>query len=394
MQPIEPPKRGKTISEASNAETQSTTASVANKYISPYSLKEWFAWVRGLSWVWSKKQTFSEGINVGNNANPQNGDVYSNGTDIYAYLGGAVRNILTSQNGKVGRVLFVSKDGNNSSGTVGSMNFSYSSLQGAINSATNPQDVVIVFTGNYAESVTFSRSNLTIILVNATVQSIVCTHSNNTRIQGLGKSVVTTLSWGDDNSGNGHGYIEGITIGTWQSGYRGTCNFSMCVIGNLVVPLGCQQFWKAKNCTFNNIATNSVTSTFSNADFHDCTFNSCSFQGIAGYAIFTICRLNSCVFNHYTPKLLFSFCKAKSTIFNFGYLGAMPNAHCLFVADNTTFAGFALNNNTSSTAQTIVFTLSNVITDKDFNTLLASNITYDLLDQKLVTSTIANKFVV
>lgn len=220
MQTIEPTKRGKTIPEASTAETQDVATQVQNKYVSPHILKEWFAWVRGLSWVWSKKQTFSEGLNIGNNPTPTNGDLYSNGTDIYAYLGGAVRNILTSQNGKVGRVLFVSKDGNNSSGTVGSMNFSYSSLQGAINNATMPGDVVIVFTGNYAESVTFSRSNLTIILVNATIQSISCTESLNIRIEGLGKSVVTTLSLGGNSTEIFE--IENINVVTYNPGYRGS----------------------------------------------------------------------------------------------------------------------------------------------------------------------------
>lgn len=218
------------VPKATNAETQSTTASVANKYISPYTLKEWFAWVRGLSWVWSKKQNFSEGLNIGNNPNPTNGDFWFDGTNFWARRGGVSGVIPTGNTGGFGRVFHVSTTGSDSTGTMGSSTFTYATPQAAIN-ASLPGDTIVFHNSTFTQNVTLNKP-LTIILNNAHIvgrwdMTGLNMFTSDMRIVGIGNarlsnSIGTGHLFDNWEGGIGNIYIEGVQITCTGTCFRRT----------------------------------------------------------------------------------------------------------------------------------------------------------------------------
>lgn len=170
------------LDEALLADLQNILATTANTYVSPRRFWTGIQHTVTLAWTWSLKQTFSSGINVVTSSAPTaNGDFVFN-TIAGAYqgmVGGIPYNFPTSLNGKVGRVLFVSKDGNDSSAIVGSQIFTYFTIQGAINASTS-LDTIIVYAGTYTESILIDTKRLDIYCIGKVTITGDITYTNTT----------------------------------------------------------------------------------------------------------------------------------------------------------------------------------------------------------------------
>lgn len=133
------------VLEANRNNTKSITA------------RSWrWAWdiVRNFIWDWVEKITFQKGVNLGTNPSPAtNGDLWYN-SGFFGRISGQNYPILTSLNSNLGRVLFVSKNGNDTTAQIGNPNFPYLTIQGAINASTS-LDLIVVYKGLYVENLSY-----------------------------------------------------------------------------------------------------------------------------------------------------------------------------------------------------------------------------------------------
>lgn len=138
--------------ETAQATAQNENSIESDKYVSVRRLWQGIAKHKALANTFAEKQTYNKGVSLGNNGSPSvNGDFWSDSIDLLTRLAGADYRVPTGKN-KVGRVLFVSKDGNNSTAIVGSKFFTFFTIQAAMNAALSG-DTIIVFAGTYAESI-------------------------------------------------------------------------------------------------------------------------------------------------------------------------------------------------------------------------------------------------
>ncbi len=292
------------IQETAQATIETPASVESNKYVSVRRFWQGLTKQMSLAWTWLEKQTYSKGINAGNNASPSaNGDFWfnSSASAFQGRIGGVIYNLLTSLNGKVGRVLFVSKDGNDTTAIVGSQIFTYLTIQAAWNNSL-PEDTIIVYNGIYTENLALggSNPNRTIILINATINGTVSNIFTNSvnygRLVGLGKSVVTGFI---DINGTGTGFevIKNITANFLPKSGRDTlyndCTFTISVEGFMRGTY--------ENCTFTSsvglIAGYGASSGF---NLFNCRISCTNFTvqsggidgGVGGQYVIQNCRIS------------------------------------------------------------------------------------------------------
>lgn len=81
-----------------------------------------------------------------------------------------------------GNMLFVSKNGNDSTGTRTRMDLPYLTVQGAINNATS-NDSIVIYEGVYVENITISSKNINFVSLGKAV------------IEGIGTIISSTVSF-------------------------------------------------------------------------------------------------------------------------------------------------------------------------------------------------------
>lgn len=200
----------------------------------------------------------------------------------------------------LGRILLVSKNGNNNTAEIGKIDKPFLTIQAALNAATN-LDVIYILTGNYTENISCNVVLRGIILDNCTINgNINLTPNNNigfnkTVIQGIGQSKINSslidLSASNsfytfefrnleiianyaDNSFRSVVYYD-CTINKTPS-YSPSTNYIRCYDCTITAESKTQSFYFHKyfNCdiTFEN-GTITSYSTVSTLYFRDCEIN-------------------------------------------------------------------------------------------------------------------------
>lgn len=168
---------GDKTKETSQSTIETINSTEADKYVSTRRFWQGLTKVISSSWNWLEKQTFSKGVMLGNNAAANtDGDMWYNPSlsALQARISSQNTTIVTSLNGKVGRVLFVSKDGNNGTAQIGNQAFSFATIQAAINASSN-YDTIVVFPGTYTENINGRPKTLSFVFLNVNlIGSVQC----------------------------------------------------------------------------------------------------------------------------------------------------------------------------------------------------------------------------
>jgi hypothetical protein len=232
----------------------------AKKFLSPRRFWNGILRFITLAWTWTEKQIFNKGVSLGNNDSPSvNGDLWSDGVDLHTRLEGENHRVGTAKN-KHGRVLYVTKGGNNTTAVIGSTLFTFSTIQEAVTQMQSG-DVLKALNGEFTENIIIPNDNRVrhIILENATINgSFTNTTINNSNlgtITGIGKSSIIGAASASGTSTN----FENVT------------NIRF---GSLPTNLALQY----KDCTFNTSSAGGLS-----GEYWDCKFNSTSTDFIGQY---------------------------------------------------------------------------------------------------------------
>jgi hypothetical protein len=319
------------LNEATQPEIELETSTEAGKFVSPRRFWQGIARFKALVGTFLEKITFGKGIALGNNTAPANGDLwYNNG--YFGRQGGVTASLLTSLNGKVGRVLFVSKDGNDSTAVVGNQAFSFFTIQAALNQAVN-DDAIVVFSGTYNESISIVGKFVTIIGIGTVkVRDFYAT---------------TTPYWTSEIEN-----IEFLNIVHTYAGFGDIlylifrrCKFPL--VTDVFLSFYIQGIYKFYDCEFVNFLTYNVGEVLTKFLFYNCTIQEVDAQ----YA--------SCVWNNCTIRK----CRVS---FSSLYAGAT------YQFENGTKFIVAESQNMVIVGAPIVKTL-NCLSNKPFNPAITNN---------------------
>lgn len=167
------------LDESTQIDVEDENTNTSNTFVSPRRLWQAFNKFLATAWSWAEKQIFSKGVALGNNTTPANGDLWFN-NGYFGKQGGVNTPLLTSLNGKYGRVLFVSKEGNDSTGVIGSQSFPFFTVQAAVNACpSNVRHTIVVFEGTYLESVNLTDKVIDIVGIgNVKIENFFATYNN------------------------------------------------------------------------------------------------------------------------------------------------------------------------------------------------------------------------
>lgn len=188
--------------------------------------------------------------------------------------------------GLLGRVLFVSKSGNDTEAIIGSQEKSYLTIQAAWN-ASSQNDTIVVYNGTYTENVALGANNpnRTVVLIDANINGTVTNTTfngcNYGKIVGIGKSaIVGTFALTGANTG--FESIENVTFSVLPSN-----NFTNCLY---------------RNCNFNLTAEGSIRGVYENCTFVSSSNLIATYGAEAGFQLFN-CKITCLNFSNPTGEI-------------------------------------------------------------------------------------------